>query len=124
MDWFFNLTEEIIETSKTYGVYYPDFEAYREANPDSEMFCSYDCISRRTKEYSGYIPTRERLNKGGDWYWNFLNIFNTKNLAIIMMITPEGESFFEKVVCEKDLSFLERIQSKIKDVISNTPFKF
>lgn len=44
-------------------------------------------------------------------------------LNLFWKITPEGESFFEKVVPKRDFTFLEKIQNKINDLILNNSFK-
>ncbi len=46
------------------------------------------------------------------------------SLNLFWKITPEGKSFFEKVIPKRDFTFLERIQNKINDLISNNAIKF
>lgn len=65
---FKNLTKEIIEKSWSFNLPYDDVELYQEANPDFQMFEYYATVEIDAKETSCYLPTEERLRKGGDWY--------------------------------------------------------
>ena len=64
---FYNIDLEKLD--HVYNLNIDDLEDYREAFPDDEMFIGYGIDFYHGNHFSGYMPTRERLEEvnGEDW---------------------------------------------------------